>query len=125
MTVEFTIIFMVFCHIFDDYFLQLAFLSKGKQRQWWREVAPNPMYSKDYIICLLMHGFSWSFMVLLPVAIYYNFNVGINFVGAFMFHAGLHALIDDLKANVGALNLVQDQALHFIQLIIIGIQFFA
>lgn len=58
---------MLFCHIVDDYYLQ-GILASMKQKKWWQENAPDKLYEYDYLIALLMHGFSWAFMIMLPIA---------------------------------------------------------
>lgn len=109
---------MFFCHVFDDYFLQSSFLANGKQRKWWEENAPDEKYSLDYIMCLIMHSMSWSFSILFPTAVYFNFNVGTNYLLAFFINMAIHYIVDDLKANYGKLNLIQDQFIHIIQIAI-------
>ncbi len=110
---------MIFCHIVDDYYLQkagsLAFL---KQKDWWKENAPDPMYKYDYIVALIMHSFSWTFSITLLPLIYsvitgreYNLII-------FILNVALHAIIDDLKANHKEINLIQDQCLHLLQIVI-------
>lgn len=53
----FILIFMIFCHIIDDYFLQ-GILASMKQKVWWKENYPDKIYSKDYLMALFMHSFS-------------------------------------------------------------------
>ena len=103
---------MIFCHIVDDYYLQ-GVLAKMKQRSWWEENAPQEEYKHDYKVALIMHAFSWSFMIMLP----YIF-IGINeYVACFaiLINATIHAIIDNLKANTKAINLVVDQTTHILQ----------
>ena len=119
MTKEFVVLAMIFCHIFDDYVLQ-GILAQLKQRSWWEENAPEEMYKMDYYAALAMHGMSWAFMVMLPVAIYYGFNVGFGFVMCFVANAILHASVDDMKANMKKINLLVDQGLHMLQIILIA-----
>ena len=114
---------MLFCHIVDDYYLQ-GILANLKQRQWWIENAPQKMYEKDYLVALFMHGFSWSFMVHLPLTVYSVITgkepyliIGISC----LCHAIIHCVIDNLKANHKLYNLMQDQLLHIIQIVIIFI----
>ena len=57
---------MIFCHIVDDYKLQ-GILASMKQKDWWVEqIGFTKLYKYDYIVALLVHSFSWSFMILLP-----------------------------------------------------------
>lgn len=60
----FTILAMVFCHIVDDYYLQ-GCLASMKQKKWWQENTPQKLYKYDYIVALIMHSMSWSFMVII------------------------------------------------------------
>ena len=118
MSVEFVILAMIFCHILDDFVLQpLGVLSNMKQRSWWEENAPDKKYECDHLIALLMHGLSWAFMVMLPIAVYYRVYVGFDFVACFIIHALLHSIIDDMKANARLINLCVDQGLHMAQIV--------
>ena len=57
---------MCFCHIVDDYYLQ-GILASMKQKSWWtKQESYEDKYKNDYIVALLMHAFSWSFMILIP-----------------------------------------------------------
>lgn len=122
MSKTFVFLFMLFCHVFDDYFLQ-GCLANMKQKRWWTDnpdpVARQPKYRNDYIMALLMHSVSWSFMVMLPVAIYHDFNIGGMFVFNYVIGVLVHAFIDDQKANRHYFNLIQDQLLHMWQIVCI------
>ena len=113
----FVLLLMIFMHIIDDYKLQAGVLANLKQKRYWQESAPEPLYQYDYIAALIMHGLSWSFMIMLPVAAYRGFNVGVIFLTVFFVNAAVHAITDDLKANRGVLNLCQDQFIHMIQIL--------
>lgn len=108
---------MLFMHIVDDYYLQ-GWLAQGKSKKWWEDNCPNKFYNKDYIICLLEHGFSNSFLVHLPFFI--SFHSNFIFLSIFVY-AIIHAFIDDLKANKKKINLIQDQVLHIICMLVIAI----
>ena len=111
---------MIFCHIVDDYKIQQGVLCNLKQESWWKENAPDNLYKKDYIIALLMHGMSWSFMINLPLVVYcFISNISLEFVPySFVFNAAIHAYTDDLKANRKKINLILDQLIHIVQIII-------
>lgn len=115
MSKAFVILWMIFFHIVDDYYLQ-GWLASAKQRQWWRENAPQPLYKYDYIVALLMHSFSWTFMVMLPIATIVSFNISGDFLVIFLLNICIHALTDDMKANRKIINLWQDQAVHMAQI---------
>ena len=108
---------MIFLHIIDDYKLQ-GILANFKQKQWWIENAPDTLYEYDYIWALLIHSFSWSFMIMLPIAYVMNFNITLLFSIVFIANVLIHALVDDLKANKRKINLIQDQTFHLIQICI-------
>lgn len=111
---------MIFCHIVDDYYLQ-GWLASGKQKDWWKKQGNNPLYENDYIIALICHSFSWSFMINLPLMLYLlytnNFNP-IFYSISIVVNMVIHAIVDNLKANVKTINLIQDQSVHFIQIAI-------
>lgn len=106
---------MIFCHIVDDYYLQ-GWLAQAKQKSYWNEC--HCMYCYDYIWALIMHSFSWSFMVMLPIMIMYEFTVSGLFVALFIVNMVVHGFTDDLKANKMKINLWQDQLIHMLQIII-------
>ena len=111
----FIILAMIFCHIVDDYYLQ-GWLASAKQKKWWEENAPQKLYNHDYIMALIMHSMSWSFMIMLPIAISMSFNVSILFVIVFILNAVIHALVDNLKANKLQISLITDQLIHLLQI---------
>ena len=113
---------MIFCHILDDYTLQ-GWLADAKQKQWWKVNAPDPMYKNDYIMALIMHSLSWSFMIMLPIAIYSHFDVNVLFIIVFIFNFIIHCIVDDLKANRHKINLIQDQIVHLLQVLLTYIIF--
>ena len=117
MSIWFTLAAMVFLHIIDDYVLQAPCLCNLKQKSFWEKNAPAKLYENDYLCALLMHGLSWSFMIMLPIAAVLNFNADINFFLMFIINAVFHAAVDDLKANKYRINLWQDQLAHMCQIV--------
>ena len=113
----FIILAMIFCHIVDDYYLQ-GWLASAKQKKWWEENAPQKLYNHDYIMALIMHSMSWSFMIMLPIAISMSFNVSMLFVIVFILNAVIHALVDNLKANKLQISLITDQLIHLSQIFV-------
>ena len=108
---------MIFMHIVDDYYLQ-GILAQLKQRLWWKQRASEPKYKYDYIWALLMHAFSWAFMIMLPPL--YLFKLSFNNIGVlilFIVNLIEHAIVDDLKANKLKINLIEDQLLHIVQIV--------
>lgn len=113
------LIFMIFAHITDDYYLQ-GWLASAKTKNWWEKNAPNKLYSKDYIMALFCHSLSWSIMIFLPILIYSLYNqIDLDwFYLVLPINLIIHAIIDDLKANKFKINLIIDQSIHFIQIFI-------
>lgn len=111
---------MIFCHIVDDYYLQ-GWLASAKQKKYWQENAPDRLYKNDYKWALIMHSFSWTFMIMLPIAYTMKFNVDGLFVGAFIWNMLIHAFVDNAKANEKIINLWTDQTIHIFQIIITAI----
>ena len=116
---------MIFLHIVDDYYLQ-GVLAKMKQKSWWIDNCKEnyDFYKYDYLAALFAHGFSWSFMITLPITVYsFYFKDFLNnpsyvyFWGSCVFlNAILHSWIDNKKANKKFINLVIDQTLHMFQI---------
>lgn len=115
MNIAFVMLSMIFCHIFADYNLQ-GILASMKQKSWWESNAPGSLYQYDYLCALLCHSFSWSFMIMLPIAYYQSFDIGLAFVVMLLINTVAHALIDHAKANTGIINLIIDQLAHLIQI---------
>ena len=114
---------MIFLHIVDDYYLQ-GCLANLKQKSWWEKNAPDGLYEYDYIIALIEHGFSWTFTMMLPIAIYMFANNKFNditwissYIAFFILNWFLHSYIDNLKANEKRINLIFDQCFHIWQII--------
>ena len=112
----FLILLMVFCHIVDDYYLQ-GWLASAKQKSYWQENAPDELYERDYIWALIMHSFSWTFMIMLPIAYFQGFNVSWYFAYIFVINAIIHAFTDNAKANRKEINLWQDHLVHMVQIL--------
>ena len=113
----FVLLMMLFCHIVDDYYLQ-GILASMKQKEWWKVNAPDKMYKHDYIPALIAHSFSWTFMIMLPIAIYMRFHIGIPFVALVVVNCFAHAIVDNQKANLKQINLITDQTMHLAQIVI-------
>ena len=113
-TIIFILFAMIFCHIFDDYVLQ-GCLANLKQKSWWDTNAPDKLYKKDYIMGLICHSCSWSFMIMLPIALYLNWSLSWMLI-MYPVNMIVHCIVDDLKANKKKINLIQDQIIHLIQI---------
>lgn len=113
---NFIFLAMLYMHIIDDYVLQ-GVLAQMKCKSWWEKNYPDELYKNDYRTALRMHSFSWAFSVMLPIAIYYKFNIGIPFAIMLFANAIIHEFIDDLKANKKTMNLCVDQMVHVMQIV--------
>ena len=112
----FVILLMIFCHIVDDYYLQ-GILASMKQKKFWKENAPEKMYKYDYIWALIIHAFSWAFMIMLPIAYMMNFQIDFLFGFVFVANVVIHAIVDNEKANKFRINLWVDQIIHLAQIL--------
>jgi len=116
----FILLIMLFCHIVDDYYLQ-GLLAKLKQKSWWETNAPDKLYKYDYIIALLEHAFSWTFMIMLAPIVLAVINNTVNIIVfsiIFLTNWAIHTIVDDAKANRHEINLITDQLIHIAQIII-------
>ena len=112
------LIFMILCHIIDDFVLQ-GWLASAKQENWWKkQEGYNDLYKNDYKMALFIHSLEWSIMIHLPIIVFYNFQVTIVILISILGNCYLHYLIDDLKANLKVFNLIIDQIFHIIQVIL-------
>ena len=121
MNIWFILLLMIFLHIIDDYKLQAGVLNNLKQKKFWEENAPDELYKRDYIWALIMHSFSWSFMIMLPIAFKMGFKLDLSFILMFILNVIIHANTDDMKANRHQINLIQDQLIHIGQIIFTAI----
>jgi hypothetical protein len=117
----FSLLAMIFFHIVDDYYLQ-GVLAKMKQKQWWKDNAPDKMYKNDWLPALIAHAFSWTFMIMLPAAaaiLILGAGIAplIMYCVAFAMNWFLHAFVDHYKANDKTINLIDDQFVHLLQII--------
>lgn len=119
---------MIFLHIVDDYYLQ-GWLASAKQKSYWEQNAPDELYKHDYIMALFMHSFSWAFMIMVVPSVYTLINTtntnNASLVIAlfFLINLCIHMVVDNLKANLKKINLVQDQLCHLVQILITWIVF--
>ena len=115
------IIFMMFCHIIDDYCLQ-GILASMKQKTWWmKQEGYNHLYVDDYKMALFMHSFSWSFMIMFPALLVFGFDFTPLLLFVFIFNILVHMFVDNLKANKLLINLITDQLIHIVQILITAV----
>ena len=118
----FILLSMIFLHIIDDYKLQ-GILANMKQKAWWKEqIGYKELYKYDYIVALIEHSFSWTFMVMLPIVISLRSDIGLLIV-AYVVNIAIHATVDTLKANALKINLVTDQLIHILQIVVTWLVF--
>ena len=89
---------MIFCHIVDDYYSQ-GILASMKQKEWWKNNAPDSLYKHDYLMALFMHSFSWTFSIMFLPTLCIVILGGIWRPVVFIANIVLHMIVDDLKAN--------------------------
>lgn len=108
------LLLMILCHIIDDFVLQPICLSKLKQKEAWKDY--GEMYRNDYKMALAMHSISWAIMIMLPIIFFSNID-GVIILFMTAINAFAHYGIDDAKANMKEINLVQDQTAHLLQIL--------
>jgi pimeloyl-ACP methyl ester carboxylesterase len=127
----FILLSMIFCHILDDFKLQ-GIMAEMKQRSYWdnhidivsegnlwRRDKFKKKYGLDFMPVLFLHGFSNSFMMMLPIAVYMfykNYSYWPEFALVLFANSFIHAWIDHLKCNKKVINLMTDQRLHLTQI---------
>ena len=122
------LLMMIFLHIVDDYYLQ-GWLASAKQKSYWEQNAPDKLYKHDYIMALFMHSFSWAFMIIVVPSVYTLINTtntnNASLVIAlfFLINLCIHMVVDNSKANLKKINLVQDQLCHLVQILITWVVF--
>ena len=119
------IVTMIFLHIIDDFNHQ-GIMAEMKQKKWWvNNPEYKPLYKYDYYVVLILHGFKWSFIIHLPLLVFYiltdnhDLAVGILYLVTLIGNGLIHSYIDDIKANKLKINLVVDQIFHIIQIILL------
>jgi hypothetical protein len=126
---------MLFLHVFADFNLQ-GILASMKQKTWWadnafndidriRKITTETEFKRwlnitersvyDYVVSLMIHAFSWTYVIMFPIMCYEHFQIDIDFIIAFLLTWTIHAIVDYLKANAFLINLVMDQFIHVIQ----------
>lgn len=113
----FVLFSMLFLHVVDDWYLQ-GKLGSMKQKFWWEEHAPDVRYRKDYVIALLIHGFSWAFLMMLPLTMFVYLQRQVWYPSAYIVNMSLHSYVDHLKCNKFCINLIEDQVFHVIQIVV-------
>lgn len=115
------LLLMVFCHLIDDFVLQDKF-TYLKQKSWWEKTCRDEglsieKYGKDYVMALFEHSLEWSIAIILPIIFILDVP-GWILLCSVVINTIIHYIVDNAKANQLRLNLIQDQLIHFIQIII-------
>lgn len=111
-----TLPLMVLCHVVEDFHIQ-GRMADMKQRSFWEPY--GRMYAWDHVPVLLLHGFEWSMFVSLPILITSWSSVSAGFMAVVVANGLIHSLVDHLKCNSLKLSLVQDQAIHILQIVVL------
>lgn len=117
------LILMIEMHILADYKTPDC-LQNFKQQKWWKDNFPNKDWWKtEFIVGLGLHAFQWALFIMIPPVSYTLYTdpakPGINSLPSiFILNILIHAYVDHLKANKGKLSLIEDQLMHFIQIIV-------
>lgn len=132
LTMEQTAVACLVLHVIADFTLQTLgnpSLADMKQKAWWtnlldratdrpgseiaRKKHRNDLerkYGRDYKVAMWCHCLVWSAITFLPLCAVSGWSA---IVAA---NAGIHYLVDDLKANLHRINLIEDQFLHVLQI---------
>lgn len=115
------LLLMFYCHRLEDYYLQ-GILADFKQKSWWKEHYPDPLYKKDWISALITHSFSWSIFIMIPIFWYgyingviADFKFNILCLVVVLINTIIHSIVDTLKANERRISLSADQNIHMLQ----------
>ena len=120
----FILLTMIFCHVIADFNLQVqGWLHVYKDKQFWD--GNGGLYQNDWIAALAIHSFAWTFLMMLPAAIW--LKASWVFFLLFALNVVIHAVVDHMKANEKKINLITDQAIHIAQIIttlwiLVGVQ---
>ena len=117
------VLLVLLLHFYSDFNLQIgAKLDSMKQKIWWRrqfkklkmDDVDAKHYGYDFKCALLIHAFVWSILTFAPL-IYFTKSVA-GILAMVAANTLIHAKIDDVKANEYLLNLIEDQAMHIVQI---------
>ena len=89
---------------------------KNKQRIDNEHERLKRKYGCDWAMAMFEHSLYWTLVTFAPIIFFYHVNDWVV-LGLVVINTIFHCVIDDLKANKFAINLVDDQMLHFAQII--------
>lgn len=107
---------MLAMHVIEDFHIQ-GKMADMKQSSFWEKY--DSRYGGDYIPVLILHGIEWSVLVALPLMVADGFQTSAGLVVLIFVNALLHSYIDHLKCNEFRINLIQDQAIHITQIVLL------
>lgn len=132
---EFLLLFiMFFLGIVAEFNMQGKLL-KLKSEQWWDQQLArydlpddfpdsrqaHKMYRFDFLVGLILHGFLWSFMILLPLLVLMfvknDFYV-LAYVLCLIGNTAIHAFVSHLMCNRFIINLAEEQIGRIIQILV-------
>ena len=87
------IIILIFCHLIGDYALQTDFIAKTKGQNWYHLFVHCALYCLPFYIAF---GLTWQLAIIF----------------------GTHMIIDPLKARYNKITYWQDQAIHYLIMLI-------
>lgn len=115
---------MIWCHLDND-FRKQGILASMKQKSWWEQQDEyDDMYKNDYIVSLYAHAIWWGIELHIPVIVYLWYKGQLNTINVvilaivMIIQIRAHKYTDDAKANHKIINLVEDQAIHILQILL-------
>lgn len=115
---------MIFLHIVGEFYLQ-GMLAKMKKKRWWYRHEPEDGGRYNHIAALIIHGYSWSFIVHLPftglIVLCDMFDCMAVLSLSLLSHAVLHALLANDRINHDFLDFADEQACHVAQVFIVWV----
>lgn len=114
------LVWMLLMHCVEDFGLQpMGICGQTKRKSWWKKQPEyKSLYKNDYLIALIVHSFVWGCFVMTPIYVYNHFIFSGVILSLLIINVLIHTIVDHLKANLGILNLVQDQLIHLFQLVL-------
>lgn len=120
MDVIIVLVLCLFTHSVYDFHIQ-GILANLKQKKWWMEnvfvKGFDHKYEYDYLAALATHGFEWSVAMHLPLIFFWNVDL-VLLISSILMNTIVHCVVDDLKCNRFKINLIEDQLIHFIQVVL-------
>ena len=89
---------------------------KNKQRVDNEHQRLKRKYGCDWAMAMFEHSFYWTLVTFAPIIFFTRINDWV-ILGVVVANTIFHCVVDDLKANKFAINLVDDQMFHFAQII--------